>query len=56
MTGNSVEKHCFIVLNIKSQIKLRFEVFHYLLKLVYTAFALNTTANTSCFARNVYIS
>ena len=30
MTGNSVENHCFIVLNVKLQVKLRFKMFYWL--------------------------
>ena len=35
MTGDSVEKHCFVVLNVKLQVKLRFKTFYWLLKLLY---------------------
>ena len=29
MTGNSVEKHCFMVLNVKLQVKIRFNTFYW---------------------------
>ena len=45
MTGNSIEK-CFAVWNVIQNVLL-------ILKLLYTAFALNATANTACFARNI---
>ena len=28
MTGNSVEKKCFVVLNVKSEVKLRFKIIY----------------------------
>ena len=28
MTGNSVEKKCFVVLNVKLELKLRFKMLH----------------------------
>ena len=39
MTGNSVEKHCSVMFNVKLQVKLRFKTFSGLLKLLYTAFS-----------------
>ena len=42
-TGNSVEKHYFVLLNVNLQVKLSFKTFYWLLKLLYTAFALSTT-------------
>ena len=56
MTGNSVGNYCFVVLNVKLQVKFRFKMFYCLLKLLYTAFALNSTTNIACFARNLCIS
>ena len=52
MTGNSVENNCFVVLNVKLQVKLRFKIFYWLLKVLYTAFALNTSTNTASFDWN----
>ena len=49
VTGNSVEKHCFVVMNVKLEVKLRFKTFYWILKLSYTAFSLNTITNTACF-------
>ena len=59
MIGNSVGNYCFAVLNVKLQVKRRFKMFYWLLKLLYTAFALNTTANTAdlfCFKFFAYPS
>ena len=28
MTGNSVEKHCFVMMNVKLQVKLRLKTFY----------------------------
>ena len=55
MTSNSVEKRS-VMLNVKLQVKLRLKTFSGLLKLLYTAFSLSTTANTVCFTRNFCIS
>ena len=55
VTGNSVEEHCFVALNVKLQVKLRFKTFYRLLKLLYTVLAFNTTNNTTCFAQNFCI-
>ena len=52
MTGISIDKHCYIVLNVKLQVKLRFKTFYWLLKLLPTALALSTGSNTACFAWN----
>ena len=52
MTGNGIEKHCFIVLNVKLHVKLRFKTFYWLLELLYTASAMNTTNKPAYFARN----
>ena len=30
MTGNSVEKKCFVVLNVKLEVKLRFKMLYWL--------------------------
>ena len=40
LTGNGVEKQCFVVLNVQLQEKLRFRTFYWLLKRLYTAFYL----------------
>ena len=45
----NVEKHCFVMLNVKLQVKLRFKIFYWLLKLLYTASFLNTNKNMACF-------
>ena len=45
MTGNSVQKHGFVLRNVKLQVKLRFKTFYWLLKLLYTAFAWNTATS-----------
>ena len=42
--ANGVEKYCFVVLNVKLQVKVRFKTFCWLLELLYTAFVQN--ANT----------
>ena len=42
MTGNSVEK-CFVVLNVKLEVKLWFKTFYWLQNLLRTASALNAT-------------
>ena len=44
-----VLKTTFVVLNVKLPVKPRFKILHCLLKLLYTAFAFNTTMNTACF-------
>ena len=56
MTGISVEKYCFVMLNVKLQVNLRFKTSYRVLKLLYTAFALNTSNNTAYFARKFCIS
>ena len=38
MTGNSVEEHRFLVLNINLQVKLGFKTFYWLLILIYNCF------------------
>ena len=43
MSANKVEKHSFVILNEKLQVKIKFKTFHWLLELLYTAFALNAT-------------
>ena len=48
MTGNSLEKHYFVVFNVKLQVKLRFKIFYWLLKLLPTTCVINTTTNTDC--------
>ena len=55
MTGNKVENYCFVALNVKLQVKLRFKTFYWLLKLLYTAFVLSTTTNMACCTRNFSI-
>ena len=56
MSANKVEKQCFVVLNLKLQLKVRFKTCYRLLELLYSAFAFNTTAKTTWFARNFCIS
>ena len=56
MTGNSLENQCLVVLNVKLQVKPRFKILYGLLKLLFTAFTLNTTTNTASFALNFCIS
>ena len=34
VTGNNAEKHCYVVFNVKLQVKLRFKTFYWLLKLL----------------------
>ena len=53
-TADSVEKHwhCFVVLNVKLQVNIRFRTFYWLLELFFSHFALNSTTNTVCFAQN----
>ena len=46
MAANSVEKHCYVVLNVKLEVKVRFETFYWLLELSPNAFALITVPNT----------
>ena len=55
MAGDSLEK-CFVVLNVKLVVKLRFKTFRWLQNLLPTAFALNTTTKPACFAPNFCIS
>ena len=50
MSDNSVEKYCFVVLNVKLRVKLQLKTFYELLKPLYTGFTLNTTTKTACFA------
>ena len=51
ITASSVGKDCFVALNVKLQVKNIFKTFHWLWELLYTAFTLNTTNSTACFAR-----
>ena len=53
-TADSVEKHwhCFVVLNVKLQVNIRFRTFYWLLELFFSHFVLNSTTNTVCFAQN----
>lgn len=46
MSANIVEEHCFVVLNVKLPLTVRFKVFYELLEPFYTRFALNTATNT----------
>ena len=55
MARNNVEK-CFVVINVKLEVKLRSKTFYWLQNLSSTAFALNTTTKPACFARNFSIS
>ena len=56
-TGYSVEKHSFVVLNVKLQgiLRLRFKTFYWLVKQLCTDFNLNTTTNTACFVEKFCI-
>ena len=56
MTGSSLEKPYFVVFNVKLQVKLRFKIFYWLLKLLPTTFVFNTTTNTACVSGNFCIS
>ena len=56
LTNNSIEQHCFVVMNVKLLVRIGLKTFSSLLELLYTAFALNKTTNTACFARNFRIS
>ena len=42
MTADSVEKHRFIVSNLKLQVTIRFKMFYWLLELLHTPLALST--------------
>ena len=53
--GNSVEK-CFVVLNVKLEVKLRLKTFYWLQNLLSAAFAFNITTKPACFARNFCIT
>ena len=55
IAGNSVEK-CFVVLNVKLEVKLRFKTFYWLQNLLSTAFAFNITTKPACFARHFCIT
>ena len=55
VAGNSVEK-CFVVLNVKLEVKLRFKTFYWLQNLLSTAFAFNITTKPACFARHFCIT
>ena len=55
MAGNSVEK-CFVVLNVKLEVKLRFKTFCWLQNLLPTAFAFKITTEPASFARNFSIT
>ena len=47
MIDNSVEKNCFLVFNVKLQVKFRFKTFYGLLKLL----SCQTQLITACFAQ-----
>ena len=45
ITANSVEKHFFVVLNVKLEVKIRFKKFYWLLELIYNIFAWKISTN-----------
>ena len=47
----SVEKHCFVALDVKLQVKVRIKTFHWLLEFLHTALALKATTKTACFLK-----
>ena len=54
MTDNSVEKYYCVVFDVKRQVKLRFKMFCWFLKLFYNiiyGFVIGTTTNTAYFAQ-----
>ena len=55
MTGNIIEKKCFVVLNVKLYVKLRFKAFFHF-KTCYIRFSPRTPLQTPYFARNFCIS
>ena len=57
MAINSVQKHCFVVLHVKLQMKIRLETFHWYLELLYTAFTLTPLPNQlDLLKKNLYPS
>ena len=56
MNTSSVGKHCIVVLNVKLQVKVKFKTFQRLSELLDTAFTLNATIKTVCFAQIFCIS
>ena len=44
----SVEKHCFVLLNVKLKVKVSFKTSYRLLELLYTAFTLNAINSLFC--------
>ena len=55
MNVNSVEKHCIVVLNAKSQSKSWFRTLYWLSELFYTGSTLKTIIATGCLAENLCI-
>ena len=55
MAADSLKK-CFVVLNVKLVVKIKFKTFYWLQNLLSTTFAFNTTTKPACFARNFCIS
>lgn len=53
MNASSVEKHCFVMLNVKLEVKVRFKRIFFRLELLYTAFTLSTTTKMACFTRSL---
>ena len=47
MTINSIQKHCFVVLNVKLRVRIRFQTLRLFLQLFNTAFVLKTFAYPS---------
>ena len=55
MHVSSVGKHCFVVLNVKLQVKVRFKTFYWLLELLYIAFNLKTPQNVSFCSKSLHM-
>ena len=47
---SSAEKHCFVALNVKLQVNVRFKRLYWLLELSYASFVVKSTTRTVCFA------
>ena len=54
MTANSVEKHCSVLMIAKLQVKIRPKLTLFY-KLSYSPFALDSTTQKTCFARNICV-
>lgn len=54
MIANSVEKHCFVMLKLKLQIKIRPQTFCWFLELSTSASPLKATTNTAFFPRKLW--